>query len=115
MINTVRKGYKVERECEEILKRNGYKTYRAVRTKFNHIDIFGLFDVIAVSTTHVRLIQCKCNGISIDDKNNILNFKCPNSISKEAWIHEDREGFTKIIYFNNGQITERTGDNLEIQ
>lgn len=46
-MNKSAKGSRIEREFETRLKKQGYVTHRAIRSKFNRNDIWGCFDVMA--------------------------------------------------------------------
>ncbi len=57
------KGTRRERELVELLKSAGMATYRPATVRFGENDIFGLFDVLALSPNHsnVYAIQVKSN------------------------------------------------------
>lgn len=58
------KGTRREREAAEIYGRAGFATYRPATVTYGENDVFGLFDVIAISPLHdrVRGVQVKSNG-----------------------------------------------------
>lgn len=43
------KGTRRERECAEIYQRAGFATYRPATVQYGENDVFGLFDLLAVS------------------------------------------------------------------
>lgn len=57
------KGSRRERELVELLQQAGMATYRPATVRFGENDMFGLFDVIALSPNHsnVYAIQVKSN------------------------------------------------------
>lgn len=57
------KGSRRERECVELWQQAGFATYRPATVRFGENDIFGLFDVLAVSPRHdaVHGVQVKSN------------------------------------------------------
>ena len=105
-MNTVAKGSRIERKAEEMLKKQGHLTYRAKRTKFNSIDIFG-FDIIAMSADSIKLVQTKSSVVTKKVLQTLLEIKCPPCVSKEVWLHEDRKGFTKIYFLTGDTIIKR--------
>lgn len=57
------KGSRRERELVELLKKAGMATYRPATVRYGENDMFGLFDVLALSPSHqkVHAIQVKSN------------------------------------------------------
>ena len=57
------KGSRREREAVDLWQRAGFATYRPATVRFGENDIFGLFDVLAVSPRHdaVHGVQVKSN------------------------------------------------------
>lgn len=57
------KGSRREREAVELYQRAGYATYRPATVRFGENDIFGLFDLLAVSPSDSRVhaVQVKSN------------------------------------------------------
>lgn len=57
------KGSRREREAVDLYQRAGFATYRPATVRFGENDIFGLFDILAVSPAHdsVRAVQVKSN------------------------------------------------------
>lgn len=57
------KGTKRERQAVQLYQRAGYATYRPATVRFGENDIFGLFDLLAVSPSDaaVRAVQVKSN------------------------------------------------------
>lgn len=57
------KGTRRERQAVDIYQQAGYATYRPATVQYGENDIFGLFDVLAVSPRHdhVRGVQVKSN------------------------------------------------------
>jgi Holliday junction resolvase len=59
----VGKGDRREREAVELYQRAGFATYRPATVRFGENDVFGLFDLLAVSPRHdaVHAVQVKSN------------------------------------------------------
>jgi Holliday junction resolvase len=57
------KGTRRERELVELLQKAGMATYRPATVRYGENDMFGLFDVLAVSPSHTNVyaIQVKSN------------------------------------------------------
>lgn len=57
------KGSRREREAVELWQRAGFATYRPATVRFGENDVFGLFDLLAVSPSHgsVHAVQVKSN------------------------------------------------------
>jgi Holliday junction resolvase len=98
-MNRVAKGSRVEKRCADELRAEGYRVTKAVRTRFNKIDILDLFDVIGLAAdgSHVRLIQVKSNKCDKATIERIRALKVPDSIFKELWIWHDRKGWEKRL------------------
>lgn len=60
------KGTRREREFIQLLQAAGMATYRPATVQYGENDIFGLFDVLAVSPAHenVYAVQVKSNAAS---------------------------------------------------
>jgi len=93
-MNPKRKGDNAEREYEELMKSRGYHTYKSPNVKFYNVDIFNLFDILAMNEEEVVLIQVKCNRVK--DLKKIQNFKVPKGVRKVLAIKYDYQGFREI-------------------
>ena len=100
MINTVAKGTRKEKACADELEAQGYKVWRKVRTKWHNLDIFNLFDVLALSPDGEKLlfIQTKANRCDVESRDRINAFKLPGSCEKWIWIWKDRKYWIKEYY-----------------
>jgi hypothetical protein len=79
------KGRRGEYQIIKLLKSAGYD---ANRTAGSH----GMYDVIAVNKTSVRLIQAKINEpITPADRETFQDFLVPKNVSKEIWFRKDRQ------------------------
>jgi len=60
------KGSRREREAVEIYQQAGFATYRPATVRYGENDIFGLFDILAVSPSNsaVHAVQVKSNRAS---------------------------------------------------
>lgn len=94
------RGRDKEYEAISALKALGYNTFRMASSK-------GVFDVIAISSTDVRVVQVKSvktiySSFKQDIKQ-IRAFKAPKYVQKELWIwyspNKDRKkrGWDRII------------------
>ena len=99
-INTVKKGYRVEKRCADELKEQGYLIWKTIRVQYQNIDLFGLFDVAALHPEgeHLIFIQCKTNACSNEMRDSVRSLKMPISCRKEIWIWKDRKGWVKEYY-----------------
>jgi hypothetical protein len=98
-INKIAKGYRKEKRCSDELKAEGYITWKTIRHKFLNIDIFGLFDVVALHPQglHIRFIQVKSNKVDSLTRDNIKALKMPKFCIKEIWVFKDNQGWVKDI------------------
>lgn len=78
--------------CEDELIEEGYLTWKTIRVKFQNIDLFGLFDVVALSWdgTHLRFIQCKSGYCPNSVKEEIRDLTMPKDCIKEVWQYFDQ-------------------------
>ena len=100
MTNAIKKGYRVEKACEDELKAEGYLTWKAVRVQYCNIDLFGLFDVLGLASDggHLKFIQCKSNRCDSKTREAINKLKIPESCEKWIWIWKDRKHWIKEYY-----------------
>jgi len=96
-INKVNKGYRIEKRCQDELQEEGYITWKTIRVKFQSLDLFGLFDVLALSDdgTHLRFIQCKSGYCPNKVKEQIRDLNMPDTAIKEVWQWFDARGTGK--------------------
>lgn len=97
MVNTVRKGSRVEKRCADELRAQGYFVWKTIRVPYADIDLWGIFDIAALDRAgqHIRFIQCKANRCDKKTREKIRALPMPKDCRKELWIWVDREGFTK--------------------
>lgn len=98
MVNTRRKGNRLEREAEKQLQEQGYDTSRMEHTRYGENDILGLFDIIASKPgAPFKLIQVKANQASkLEDFKEGCRQKVPFQHSEiEYWIKYDYQGWEK--------------------
>ena len=100
MVKTVHKGYRVEKKCADELREKGYLIWKTIRVQYQNIDLFGLFDVLALHPDgdHLLFIQCKTNQVRNDVRDAIKKLKLPESCQKWIWIWKDRKGWIKEFY-----------------
>lgn len=99
-MSKVSKGNRQEKRCEDDLKAKGYVTWKTRRVQYANIDIFGLFDVVALHPEGkcIRFIQVKSNRCDKPTRVAIQNLLMPKCCSKEIWIWKDYKGWTKLYY-----------------
>jgi hypothetical protein len=95
----VRKGKHNETRCAKELKAQGYKTWQTMRCRFRNLDLFELFDVLALDrdAAHLRFIQVKSGRCDAATKRAVGAFKLPSGCTKEIWIYIDRKGWKKEV------------------
>ena len=100
MAKAVSKGSRVERKCADELRDKGYIIWKTIRVKYQNIDLFGLFDVVALHPEgkHIKFIQCKTNRADNKAREAIMKLKMPSCCEKEMWIWKDRRGWIKESY-----------------
>lgn len=99
-MNTRAKGRKNEKRCEGQLVEWGYTVQLApMPQKFStQNDLFGLWDIIAVSGKRVRFVQVKSNqNANKEWYERARSWQCPKDCTKEVWIYYDRVKDPKII------------------
>ena len=100
MAKVVSKGSRNEKRCADELRGEGYVIWKTIRTKYQNIDLFGLFDVVALHPEgkHIKFIQVKSNRADNKAREAIMKLKMPSSCIKEMWIWVDRVGWRKEYY-----------------
>ena len=100
MPKTVSKGSRIERKCADELREQGYIIWKTIRVKYQNIDLFGLFDVVALHPQgeHIKFIQVKTNRADNKAREAIMKLKMPSGCVKEQWIWVDRKGWRKEYY-----------------
>ena len=83
-MNTKAKGSRRERQAKRILENAGYRVTKSSNS-------LGLYDLVAISQSGIRLIQVKSNFISKAEKELIKeDANTPKDAVKEVWIFKDR-------------------------
>lgn len=104
-----KKGLNTEKKCANELKGQGYTVWKTMRVRFANIDLWGLFDVVAVHPEgeHILFIQCKTNALpSPAQRQAIRALKLPENCEKWAWIWYDRKGWRKVKLFGEDVYLE---------
>lgn len=79
------KGRRGEYQVIRILEKAGYY---ATRTAGSH----GMYDVVGINSSLVRLIQVKINKpIAPADRETFKDFLVPKNVTKEIWFRKDRQ------------------------
>lgn len=100
MKNKIAKGYRVEKLCADELKEKGYTIWKSIRVKYCNIDLFGLFDVVALHPEgeHLLFIQVKSNRVDNKMRDSIKALKMPEGCQKWIWIWKDYKYWIKEFY-----------------
>jgi hypothetical protein len=99
-INVTKKGYRKEKRCADELKALGYIVWKSIRTKYCNIDLWELFDVVALHPEgdHILFIQVKSNRCDTASRDKIRDLKMPPGAHKWIWIWKDQKGWIKEFY-----------------
>lgn len=87
-MNRTQKGKRIEKKAQDILDGQKYWVEKARRQRYHAQDLFGCWDLIAVSRKHIRFIQVSSEPFgsrSRADKERMLAFPRPPHIRKEYW------------------------------
>jgi len=100
MKNKVGKGHRIEKLCADELKEKGYIIWKTLRVKYQNIDLFGLFDVVALHRegAHMLFIQCKSNRVDNKTRDAVKALKMPPDCQKWIWIWKDYKYWIKEFY-----------------
>jgi len=89
-------GYRAELRAKHVLESDGYIVVRASGSK-------GVFDLIAISSKKIRLIQVKAKpkkkeGSRDPVEKGFRDLKVPDNVSREVWYWIIGYGFKKVIF-----------------
>lgn len=90
-INRRRQGLRIEKLACEELKRQKYLVWKPVRVRFHSQDIFGVFDVIAISKKELKLIQVQAKRKRPYKTKKIVQLPKPKKVSFELWIFQPKK------------------------
>lgn len=79
---------KTEKIAYGQLRAQGYLVEKPVRTKWHRVDLFGIWDFIAIDEKEVRFIQVSEKYFTQKPKaeqDEMLNFPAPPGAKKEYW------------------------------
>jgi len=96
-MDLIRKGQRSEEICEKLFCNHGYITWKSIRVKFQNIDLFGRFDILAKKKNETHYIQVKTNKIPNPNelRNEMLEFLkeyCAPSDFVEIWVRKQGVG-----------------------
>lgn len=99
-MNKVAKGTRIEKRAADELKEQGYIVWKTIRVQYQNIDLFGLFDVVALHPKgeHIKFIQVKTNRANNKAREAIMKLKMPPNCIKEMWIWIDHKGWRREYY-----------------
>lgn len=90
IINRAGKGRRREHQSRRYLEAQGYTVLRAAASK-------GIFDLVAVGSADVLLVQCKSNSWPRGDElSRLWAFKCPPNVRRVIHRWRDREAAPDI-------------------
>jgi len=84
------RGYRLEREVRNILKKEGYTVIRSAGSK-------GLWDLVAYNAQEFRLIQIKKGRVPVREREIIKAEKTPSNTSKEIWVAKDSKWAIEVF------------------
>ena len=86
-MSNYRKGANAEREAVKMLESMGYDCVRSAGSK-------GLWDIVAIYLTHIRLIQVKTEGAMTPvELEKIKLYNAPPFATKEVWTRRGGHPF----------------------
>lgn len=91
-----RQGQKIEKIAFENLKRKKFLVWKPIRVKFHSQDIFGCFDIVALSRKELRFIQVQKNRKRVYKVKKIFKLPKPKKISYELWVYNEKDKKFKI-------------------
>ena len=99
-MKTTQKGTRVEAKCASELKAQGYLVWKTIRVQYQNIDLFGLFDVVALAAdgSHLLFVQCKSNRCDTKTRDAVKALKMPPCCQKWIYIWKDRKYWIKEFY-----------------
>jgi hypothetical protein len=87
-MNRTQKGKLFEKKAQDILEKQKYWIEKARHIRFHAQDLFGCWDLMAVSRKKIRFIQVSSEPFgsrSRADKERMLAFPKPPGSQKEYW------------------------------
>ena len=99
-MNNRAKGRRNETKARDLLVLEGFSVQLTpMPSKFSlQNDLFGLWDLMAVSSEKIRFIQVKSNKTAPKAwREEAIAWQCPSNCTKELWIFFDRVKMPKII------------------
>lgn len=89
-MNTKAKGNRRERKTMDWLEAEGYACTRSAAS-------LGCWDIVAISKTHIRVIQVKSNTWPGSlEMEAMVAFQCPAYVSKEIWRWDDNARWPRV-------------------
>lgn len=91
-MNKTEKGRRIEREARRILEDEGWLVDKKPRTKWASVDLFCMFDLIAIKGDTARLIQIKSNRSHFySARGEIKKWRAEHGIllKTEVWLKEN--------------------------
>lgn len=99
MVNKRNKGSRIELEARKLLEGTGYLVDKKNASRWQSDDFYGLFDLLAIKSNDVRLIQIKSNKSDFyKARKEIKTWHKDHKIkgiSFEIWLREPRKDWLK--------------------
>ena len=93
MINTRNKGRRNELRARDILVAAGYEVQMVQRSSSRYakqVDLFGMWDLMALRASDIRFVQVKTNAKVYGVKKEAYElWECPENCTKEIWVFYD--------------------------
>jgi Holliday junction resolvase-like predicted endonuclease len=104
-MSKVAKGYRGEKICADYYKTRGYLIWKTIRHRFLNIDLFGLFDVVALAPDGSELvfIQVKTGYCDSATLKSIAELKMPSGCKKAIWDNRRNGIGFRVREYKNGE------------
>jgi len=99
-MNATAKGTRNELRCAKVLADAGFIVWKTFRSKYQDLDMFGLFDVVGLSPDRKFFvcIQVKSNRARKEDREAIRDFVMPDNCIKLVCTWHDGAGWGVTTY-----------------
>ncbi len=84
-MSNISKGNYYENKVKKALEERGWLVEKAVRTRYNKIDFFGWFDLIAIREQTILFIQVKMNKASKKYEEEFMKFAKKHDLNAILW------------------------------
>lgn len=99
MVDKRAKGRRIELEARKLLEEEGYITDKKNSSRWQSDDFFEMFDILAIKSNDVRLIQIKSNASDFYKARKEMEIWCDEhkieGVSFEIWLRKPRKKWRK--------------------